>query len=122
MKSMCWKLDDPSAEHPFGDPGSPRDPKCLALLEFAIPISLNCKDPLASDKVLRLEGLDVNEVEHIVIKPTFHLGRFCFNKEFGIDLEFLKGFRVASCELGAAEFSQVAARAHTSIYESTTKL
>ena len=46
-----------------------QDPTSLALLEFAIAISLDCQHPSACDEVLGLELADVGEVKDIVVKP-----------------------------------------------------
>ena len=44
-------------------------PACLALLELAISIPFNSKNPSAGDKVLGFELPDVDKVKDIIVEP-----------------------------------------------------
>ena len=63
-----------------------QDPSGLALLKFAISISLDCEHPLASHKVLWLEFPDIDEIEDVIVEPGLDLSRLGLNAKLGIDL------------------------------------
>ena len=50
-----------------------KDPWGPSFQEFAISISFDSDGPSASDKVLGLEGPNVDQVEDIIVEPTLDL-------------------------------------------------
>ena len=86
--------------------------------ETFITISLDYEHSPSCHKVLWLELADVNEVEDIVVKPRVDFCRFGLNGQFGIDLELFESGLFPGSILNL----RVAFNAHSSMYDSITKL
>ena len=72
------------------------DPPGLAFLECPISVSLDGKDPAASDKVLWKELPDIEQGQRHHCQPVFDLNGLGFHEELGMDHEFSESRLLAS--------------------------